>query len=59
MTNHNPYRIKPEERGHRKRLDDREPTERRTIRLPASLARWWDKMGVKKIREIISSLSKH
>jgi len=55
MTNPKPYRIKPEQRGHRKPLAQNEPTERRTIRLPASLAQWWDKTGVEAIRRILAS----
>ena len=57
MSNLNPYRIKPEERGHRKRLSE-EKSIRYTIVLPESLFNWCKKAGTFLVRAILEKESK-
>jgi hypothetical protein len=50
---HKRYKIKPEERGHRKPLSSSEKTVIFTIRMPKSLKEKAVKLGTDKVRQMI------
>jgi hypothetical protein len=56
MPSKSPYKIRPEQRSHRKKLSDTEPTVRKTFCLPKSLADWCQKIGPKKLRALLQRL---
>jgi len=51
------YKIKPEERGHRKPLSD-EPTVSYTIKMPLSLKQKCIKLGANLVRKILKDWAK-
>ena len=53
----NKYKIKPEERGHRKPLSD-EPTVSYTIKMPLSLKQKCIKIGSNMVRKILKDWAK-
>ena len=55
MSNPNPYKIKPAERGHRPRISD-EPTRVYTLRVPESWIEKLKKLGSLQIREYLKKI---
>ena len=49
-----PYLIKPEERGHRKKISSSEESFHYTIRLPKSMLEWANKKGRNYIRALFT-----
>lgn len=53
MTNKTPYKIKPQERGHRPRIGGEEETKKLTLYLKKTAYQWAFKKGQKWWRDLI------